>query len=141
MDTQNLVVGAIGDDFYATLERVGQRRRSLGDEVVVVANVFLRALAWTDEDGDSRSELVEEVCYGHRALVCGEATHRSWGSYFEAGDDSPCGAYAYRCHEKNFMAPTWAEAEALAADYIRTELGYLVAALDARAAALLAAGE
>ncbi len=135
MDTQNLVVGAFGEDFFGAVVRLGQEDPAGGDEVEVYGGMYVAC-----EVGDEWDKILESLRFRKRLVLCDEELCSTWGFFYHEEVESTC-VDGYKTRGVVFCADTWVEAEALAAAYVRKEYGLLRFMVDARAAALLAAGE
>jgi len=105
-----------------TLTGIGQQAPREGDNIIVSAAIALPA------EGEV---LALEIQFGARCPVAGEPLHSRWG-FPEKG---------LRISQKIFSAATFAAARKAANAWAKTEVGKLQAALSARAAALVAAGD
>jgi hypothetical protein len=110
-------------EFEITIEGVGQQEATEGNNVVVKMTVELDKNGF-EENGKYR--------FGSRVNCFDEGLRSDWGYKSNNGK---------HFKTREFSAPTWREAVKKAADYAAVESQKLTDALDARAKALVDAGE
>ena len=109
------------------IEGIGQQKPVNGDNVIVRVTLYLPR-----DNGGECHFLDERIIFGERCpQVFGEFLFVTWGVCKEDGMKK----------SEIFFAPTWKEAAAQAAEYVREQLLPLQEALAARAKALEDAGE
>ena len=117
--TQSVQLGAY--TAVATVTPIGQQDAWQGDALIVEALIALPA--------NNHGAILRELRFEDRVKVAGYPLTSTWGS-LDAHTPS-------RSHTRQFMAATWAEAFALASDWVRAELTPLQEATSARRAAYL----
>ena len=105
------------------IARVGQQEPYSSDNMEVAVDIMLPAIGY---------RLPDALRFNGRVKVADEDLYGDWGYSGDGGHS--------RYKVKNFVAPTWAQAEAMAEEWARGEVRNLTNAINARHTALLCAG-
>lgn len=130
-----LITVHLTDDLLATIELVadGQEMPNKGDLVKVNAIINLPA---NSSEGSSKHDLADELKFGSRVKIFGQALDYSWG-YFDSDSESLNPNICQRFTSRMVTSSTWKDAFKQAEEQAVQALQPLLDALAVRKQALL----